>query len=141
MATADFEAGGYRYIPAVFQYSGGVAAMPGYAIRRLRFRDPVPLAEGFRRAERLMAEAGRPPTAFCACELRSPAPFSEDGFRAFNQVYVVTLERWGIFREGDNPVARWNVCPAIDPPAEPSFYAFSFTVAADDAAPSFVIAG
>ena len=42
MATADFEAGGYRYIPAVFQYSGGVAAMPGYAIRRLRFRDPVP---------------------------------------------------------------------------------------------------
>ena len=53
-----------------------------------------------------MAEAGRPPTAFCACELRSPAPFTEDGFRAFNQVYVVTLERWGIFREGDNPVAR-----------------------------------
>ena len=141
MATADFEAGGYRYIPAVFQYSGGVAAMPGYAIRRLRFRDPVPLAEGFRRAERLMAEAGRPPTAFCACELRSPAPFSEDGFRAFNQVYVVTLERWGIFREGDNPVARSNVCPAIDPPAEPSLYALSFTVAEDAAAPSFVIAG
>ncbi len=141
MATADFEAGGYRYIPAVFQYSGGVAAMPGYAIRRLRFRDPVPLAEGFRRAEQLMGEAGRPPTAFCACELRSPAPFSEDGFRAFNQVYVVTLERWGIFREGDNPVARSNVCPAIDPPAEPSLYAFSFTVAEDAAAPSFVIAG
>ena len=61
MATADFAAGGYRYIPAVFQYSGGVAAMPGHAIRRLHFRDPVPLAEGFRRAERLMAEAGRPP--------------------------------------------------------------------------------
>ncbi|MFL4975428.1 MAG: hypothetical protein ACJ8A4_17880 [Microvirga sp.] len=141
MATADFAAGGYRYIPAVFQYSGGVAAMPGHAIRRLHFRDPVPLAEGFRRAERLMAEAGRPPTAFCACELRSPAPFSEDGFRAFNQVYVVTLERWGIFREGDNPVARSNVCPALDPPAEPSLYAFSFTVAEDDAAPSFVIAG
>jgi hypothetical protein len=80
MATADFEAGGYRYIPAVFQYSGGVAAMPGYAIRRLRFRDPVPLAEGFRRAERLMAEAGRPPTAFCACELRSPAPFTRTAF-------------------------------------------------------------
>ena len=50
MATANFEAGGYCYIPAVFQYSGGVAALPGYAIRRLRFRDPVPLAEGFRSA-------------------------------------------------------------------------------------------
>ena len=40
-----------------------------------------------------------------------------------------------------NPVARTNVCPEIDPPAEPSFHAFSFTVAAADAAPSFVIAG
>jgi hypothetical protein len=141
MATADFAAGGYRYIPAVFQYSAGVAAMPGYAIRRARFRAPVPLAEGFARAERIMAEAGRPPTAFCACELRSPAPFSEDGFRAFNKVYVVTLERWGIFREGDNPVARSNVCPKIAPPPEPSLHAFSFTVEAADAAPSFVVAG
>jgi len=33
------------------------------------------------------------------------------------------------------------VCPEIDPPAEPSFHAFSFTVAAADGAPSFVIAG
>jgi hypothetical protein len=40
-----------------------------------------------------------------------------------------------------NPVARSNVCPEIDPPAEPSFHAFSFTVAATDSAPSFVIAG
>src|SRR4051812_23438023 len=141
MATADFAAGGYRYVPAVFQYSAGVAALPGHAIRRVRFRDPVPLAEGFRRAERGMADAGRPPTAFCACELRSPAPFSEDGFRAFNQVYVVTLERWGIFREGDNPVARSNVCPEIGAPPEPSLHAFSFTVASGGAAASFVVAG
>jgi hypothetical protein len=40
-----------------------------------------------------------------------------------------------------NPVARSNVCPQIDPPPEPSFHAFSFTVRARDAAPSFVIAG
>ena len=41
-----------------------------------------------------------------------------------------------------NPVARSNVCPESDPPAEPSFHAFSFTVvSAADAAPSFVIAG
>ena len=31
-----FEAGGYRYIKAVFQYSGGVAAEPGYEIERAR---------------------------------------------------------------------------------------------------------
>ncbi len=38
-------------------------------------------------------------------------------------------------------MARSNVCPAIDPPAEPSFHAFSYTETALEAAPSFVIAG
>ncbi|HEX8164431.1 MAG TPA: hypothetical protein VF601_01435 [Beijerinckiaceae bacterium] len=141
MGTADFEPGGYRYIPAVFQYSGGVAARPGFAVRRVRFRSPVPLAEGFARIERFIRDAGRPLTSFCACELRSPAPFTEDGFRAFNQAYVVTLGTWGIYRDHDNPVARSNVCPEIDPPPEPSFHAFSFTVEAQGAAPSFVVAG
>ena len=32
-----FEPGGYRYIPAVFQYSSGVAAEPGYVLERARF--------------------------------------------------------------------------------------------------------
>jgi hypothetical protein len=142
MADAvDFAAGGYRFLPAVFQYSGGAAALPGHAIEHVRFRAPVPLAEGFARIERVIGAAGRPLTAFCACELRSPAPFTEQGFRAFNELYVVTLEKWGLFDGKVNPVARSNVCPEIDPPAEPSFHAFSFTVAAADAAPSFVIAG
>ena len=142
MADAvDFAAGGYRFLPGVFQYSGGAAAQRGHAIERVRFRVPVPLAEGFARIERIIGASGRPLTAFCACELRSPAPFTEQGFRAFNEVYVVTLEKWGLFDGKVNPVARSNVCPEIDPPAEPSFHAFSFTVAASDAAPSFVIAG
>ena len=38
-------------------------------------------------------------------------------------------------------MARSNVCPAIDPPAEPSFYAFAYTERAPDAEPSFVVAG
>lgn len=140
-ATVDFSAGGYRFIPGVFQYSGGVAASPGHEVQRVRFRAPVPLREGFARVERLIKEAGRPLTSFCACELRSPAPFTEQGFRAFNEVYVVTLQKWGLFDGKVNPVARSNVCPEGDPPAEPSFHAFSFTVASADAAPSFVIAG
>ena len=84
--TADFSVGGFRFIPAVFQYSGGVAAAPGYAIARVRFREPLPLREGFAHVERHIKEAGRPLTSFCACELRSPAPFTEQGFRAFNEV-------------------------------------------------------
>jgi hypothetical protein len=141
MATVDFLSGNYRYIPGVFQYSAGVAALPGYAIRRVRFMQPVPLAQGFDRAAAHILEAGRPLSAFCACEVRSPAPFSEDGFRAFNEVYVTTLGKWGLFDNRLNPVARSNVCPEIDPPPEPSFHAFAFTLAAPRAAPSFVIAG
>jgi hypothetical protein len=142
MVTAvDFTQGGYRYVPGVSQYSGGVAALAGHAIVRARFHRPVPLSAGFERIAGVIQAAGRPLTAFCACELRSPAPFTEDGFKTFNAAYCGVLERWGIFRDGRNPVARSNVCPEIDPPAEPSFHAFCYTVEAADAVPSFAIAG
>jgi hypothetical protein len=140
MSTTVFAPGGYRTIPAVFQYSGGVAAERGHEVVRVRFHRPVPLAQGFARIAGTIRAAGRPLTAFCACELRSPAPFTEDGFRAFNEIYAGTLREWGLFADGTNPVARSNVCPEIDPPREPSFHAFCFTVAAD-AAPTFVVAG
>lgn len=133
--------GGYRFIPGVFQYSAGVAAEAGFRIERVRLRRPVPLAEGFRLIERTLQAAGRPLDAFCACELRSPAPFDEAGFEAFNREYVGTLARWGLFDGSVNPVARSNVCPEIDPPKVPSFYAFSYTVADSSAPPSFVVAG
>lgn len=141
--TATFEPGGYRYVRGPFQYSGGAAAEPGFAIERARFARPVPLEEGFRRIEAHLAEAGRPVTAFCACELRSPAPFTEQGFVDFNRIYVGTLERWGLFRNDENPVARSNVCPEIDAPPAPSFHAFSYTVPAgpDEPGPGFVVAG
>jgi hypothetical protein len=125
--TRDFAAGNYRFIPAVFQYSSGAAAFSGFEIERVRFDRPTPLAHGFAQAAKYIQAAGRPLTSFCACELRSPAAFTEAGFQAFNQHYVKTLAEWGIFDGTTNPVARSNVCPEIDPPAEPSFYAFSFT--------------
>jgi hypothetical protein len=139
--TSDFAAGNYRFIPAVFQYSSGAMALPGYEIERVRFDKWLPLAEGFARVAKYIQAAGRPLTSFCACELRSPAAFTEAGFRAFNEHYVKTLAEWGIYDGTTNPVARSNVCPEIDPPAEPSFYAFSFTRPGQTATPTFVIAG
>jgi hypothetical protein len=139
--TQHFSAGNYRFIPAVFQYSSGAAADSGFEVERVRFDTPVALAEGFAQAANYIRAAGRPLTSFCACELRSPAAFTEDGFRTFNQHYVKTLAEWGIFDGTINPVARSNVCPEIDPPAEPSFYAFSFTRPGPSTMPSFVIAG
>ena len=139
--TSDFPAGNYRFIPAVFQYSGGVAASPGYEIERVRFDNWVPLAEGFAQIAKYIQAAGRPLTSFCACELRSPAAFTDEGFRNFNLHYVKTLAEWGVYDGKTNPVARSNVCPEIDPPTEPSFYAFSFTRPSQGTTPSFVIAG
>jgi len=137
----SFTAGGYRYIKSVFQYSAGVAAEPGFEIHRARLAKPLPLVEGFRAVERHLAALGRSTTAFCACELRSPEPFSEQGFVDFNRGYVETLARWGLYKEGINPVARTNVCPQNGAPSVPSLYAFSYTVPALHAAPSFIVSG
>ena len=141
MSSQEFSAGGYRYIPGVFQYSAGVAALEGFRIERVMFARPVPLRQGFDRIAAHLAAIGRPAAAFSACELRSPAPMSEAAFAAFNTLYVSVLSEWGIVRDALNPVARSNVCPELTPPAEPSFHAFSFTVPKVGAPPTFVISG
>ncbi len=74
-----------------------------------------------------------------------PAQFTDAGFIAFNRHYAGTLQAWGIMQDDVNPVARSNVCPEIDKPDTPSFYAFCFVVPAGGAhslgTRSFVIAG
>lgn len=139
-----FEAGGYRYIKAAFQYSSGVAAQPGYEIERARFAKPLRLADAYAAVEAHLKALGRPMAAFAACELRSPHPFTEQGFYDFNKVYVQTLARWGIYTDGEhpvNPVARTNVCPMYDKPAEPVMYGFSYTVPSHGTRGSFILAG
>src|ERR1700741_1150908 len=123
-----FTASGYRFISHQFQYSGGVAAEPGFRIERARFARALCLTGVVEGMETYLAGLGRSPPAFCACELRSPAQFTDAGFVAFNRHYVERLAAWGIFREEGNPVARSNACPEIDPPTTPSFHAFSYTV-------------
>lgn len=141
MATTE-TAGGYRYIPHAFQYSGGVEALSGHRIERVEFSRPLPLAAGFDWIERYLGQLGIPLTAFCACELRSPAQFTDQGFIDFNRHYTGTLLRWGVMRNPeDNPVARSNVIPPLHKPAEPSFFAFCFARPAPGETGSFVIAG
>ncbi|MEZ5661278.1 MAG: hypothetical protein R3E83_23040 [Burkholderiaceae bacterium] len=130
--AVPFEAGGYAYLPAYFQYSGGVAALPGHAIERVVFARPLPLAEAFAFIEAHLNAIGRPFTAFAQCELRSAEPFTDQGFIDFNRGYVGKLAQWGIFRDEINPVARTNVCPRYGAPSEPSMAGFAYTVAAGD---------
>lgn len=139
----EFLPGGYRFVPSVFQYSAGAAALAGYRIVRETFAKPMPVAEGFQIIKSRLGTGNLPLTRFCACELRSPGQFTDAGFRAFNELYVVTLREWGIMGDDDvNPVARSNVCPDIGAPSEPSFHAYSYVVEDGGAsAPSAVISG
>src|SRR5258708_37209543 len=141
MDVSAFKDGGYRYLKAGFQFSSGLAADAGFEIERARLARPLPLAAGLAAVESHLASLERPSTAFAACELRSPEPFSEQGFDDFNREYVKTLTRWGIFKKDVNPVARTNVCPQFDRPREPVLYAFSYTVPARTRHGSFIVAG
>jgi hypothetical protein len=136
-----FPDGGFRFLKGGFPYSQGIRATAGFAVERARFARALPVAQGFAAINAHLSSIGRPRTALCAAELRSPKQFSMSGFGDFNKEYVEVLEQWGLFRDGLNPVARSNVAPAIDPPAEPSFYAFCYTVPMEVASRSFVVAG
>jgi hypothetical protein len=74
-------------------------------------------------------------------ELRSPRPFSFQGFAEFNQSYVGVLKSWGLFVNGANPVARTNVALELNPVAEPCLYGFSYTVRSQRSDRTFVVAG
>ena len=101
--TVEAAKGGYRFMPGVSQYSAGVAALPGFTLERVRFSKPVPMRQGFDRIAQILKDACRPLSAFAACELRSPAPFTESGFVKFNEVYTGTLKAWGLLPDGVNP--------------------------------------
>src|ERR1041385_832709 len=123
-------------------YSGGVVSAPGHEIVHVTLHRPVPYRRGFDLIERHLASEGRPGAALCGIELRSPQPFSFEGFAGFNAEYARILEGWGLFVEGVNPVARTNVAPEVDPPGEPVLYGFSYARPCDPVLPpTFVVAG
>ena len=111
-ATTELRTGGYRYIPFAFQYSGGVAALDGYRIERVEFARPMPLAAGFAWIERYLGKLGVPLVAFCACELRSPAQFTDTGFIAFNRQYAGTLSDGASCRA---TTTRWRAATSFRP--------------------------
>jgi hypothetical protein len=137
----DCPRGNYRYVPGIAAFSSGVVAMSGWEIVHATLREPLPWREGFARIERHLGEHGRPRTALCGIELRSPAPFTFDGFDAFNGGYRALLADWGILVDGDNPIPRTNVAPVAAAPREPSLYGFAYTTAGSTSTPTFVVAG
>jgi hypothetical protein len=133
--------GGYSFLKGLAPYSAGVVANTGFRIEHARLAKPLPVAAAFERIDAHLKKSGRPPQALCGMEIRSPRPFTFQGFNDFNAGYVKYLEKRSILVNGLNPVARTNVAPEIAPPAEPVVYAFSYTVPSTESARTFVVAG
>ncbi|WP_152051653.1 2-amino-5-chloromuconate deaminase CnbZ [Tautonia marina] len=142
MSLLNHPTGGYRVLPGIAPYSRGVVSAEGFEIVHVTLERPLPETEGFARIREHLAQEGRPVTAVCGIELRSPRPFSFDGFAAFNASYAAVLNEWGVFVGDVNPVARTNVAPEVEAPESPSFYGFSYTRACERSLPpTFVVAG
>jgi hypothetical protein len=133
--------GNYSFLRGIAPYSAGAIADKGYEIVHARFLQPVPLDAGFQRVKTHLAAIGRPVHALCGMELRSPRPFTFEGFAGLNRGYVEVLAGWGIVKDGLNPIARTNVAPEIGPPATPSLYGFSYTIPSATKSRTFVVAG
>ena len=138
---AENKLGNYFFLKGIAPYSAGVIAEAGFEIVHVRLSRYVPLRVGFEAVEAHLREAGCPLHAICGMELRSPKPFSFTGFNEFNAGYVDVLKKWGLLVDGINPVARTNVAPVVNPPAEPSLYGFSYTVRSNAKRKTFVVAG
>ena len=136
--------GGYSFLKGgMHPFSGGVVCQKGHALTRVRFRAPIPLAEGLAKAASFIKGQGRPPAALAACELRSPAPMSLADFAAFNRHYVELLKANGFPAEAPFPMARSNVAPTLAPPATNTLFAFTYATTTSEAQPlpDFLISG
>lgn len=143
MKLIDNPKGNYCFLSGIAPYSSGAVAMPGYEIFHVSLQQVLPYKQGFDLIDRHLEAQGATRNALCGIELRSPKPFSFEGFEEFNQDYRSLLANWDLLVDGHNPIARTNVVPEVRPPAEPSLYAFSYTVrcSGKDTPVTFVVAG
>ena len=133
--------GGYQYLQGIDPYSSGVVSADGFEIIQTTLVKPLPWQLGIMRTRRYLELLGRDHFALCGIQLRCPQPHSMAGFIDFNRDYRQLLESWQMMEGNDNPVARTNVSPVIDPPGETMLYGFSYTVPTTIAGKTFVVAG
>lgn len=138
----DHPSGRYRFLKGIAPYSCGVVAQDGFQIVHVTLRDAPPWREGFDRIDAHLQMSGLGREALCGVELRSPKPFTMQGFIDFNGDYCERLEAWGLYVDGVNPIARTNVAPLHAPPAAPVVRGFSYTEPAESGnEATLVIAG
>jgi len=132
MTTVALSEGGFSYIPDPGSpFSGGVAALSGNTLVRVRLREPLPFEHGLDLVARHLAGANRPPAALAGLELRAPAVRSRPEFVTFNRRYWAALRTRGFVTDQIVPVARSNMVPLYDPPATDVLSAFTYAAPGD----------
>ena len=123
---------GFAYLPGGPRpFSTGVIARPGFALVRVRPRAALPLAAGLDLVASHLAARGLQPLALAALELRAPAALAPAAFASFNRDYAALLRERGFLAADAFPIARSNMAPLFDPPAQATLHAFTY--AAPDA--------
>ncbi len=132
---------GYSFLEGIAPYSSGVIAADGYEITHITLAVSLPWEEGMRAARKYVESVGLSQWSLCGFELRCPQPHTMDGFIDFNTGYRAVLQDWDMFVDGENPIARTNVAPVLNPPSETMLYGFSFCHESQSSWNTFVIAG
>jgi hypothetical protein len=101
----------------------------------------LPLEQGYALVEAHLKSLGRPMHALCGMQLRLPRQLSAGEFSEFNAPYVARLKAWDVLYDGQNPVSRTNVSPALNAPRDPSLHAFSYVVVSDRNTLTFTMSG
>ena len=134
--------GHYRFLRGIEPYSCGVIADVGYQIVHVTLAEWLPWRLGLERVDAYLKSEGLERPSLCAMELRCPAPFTMDGFLAFNRQYCAVLENWGLLVDGFNPLARTNVGPGDHAPGESVLYGFSYVrPGSENHQPNLIVAG
>lgn len=130
MQTVEM-ASGFAYLPGGARpFSAGVIARPGHALVRVRPRATLGLAKGFAFVASHLATRGLPHAALAGLEIRSPAAMTPADFTTFNRRYATVLRDHGFLFDDTFPIARSNMAPLFDPPAEAVLYAFTYAAPA-----------
>ncbi len=133
--------GGYHFLQGIAPYSSGVITVPGREIVHATLSSPVPWRQGLIGVREYLEQWGLDHFCLCGVELRCPEPHPMSGFIDFNKQYRALLEEWNVLVNEENPIARTNVAPVVNPPNETLLYGFSFVGPSDSSAPTFVVAG
>ena len=96
--------GHYHFLKGSDPYSCGVIADPRYEIVHVTLREPLQWRRGFDSIDAHLKSIGEDRHSLCGMELRSPAPFTIEGFVDFNRTYCEVLQEWDLYVDGENPV-------------------------------------